>query len=154
MIPFFIRVWWANLRKRFASGELFKGCVLKWYWAILWEPRDLWFGLFWDVKPFEISLYFCIIPMLPLRLQKIRAVASFDEFATQIGDPLDPVNYHMVSLRKWAQMLLDEKTEQCDYAGVTEALAFSDDRKLLTAIGPVLRTRFRITLDYNTLLKA
>lgn len=48
-----------------------------WAW-LLFEPRDLWVGVFWDIiKPDAmdaytyLKIYICIIPMLPLFL-KIR----------------------------------------------------------------------------------
>lgn len=35
---------------------------------LLFEPRDLWFGAYWDRHPGELRVYICIIPMLPLLL--------------------------------------------------------------------------------------
>jgi hypothetical protein len=40
---------------------------------LLWEPRDLWVGVFWK-PPYDegpsrwLELYVCVVPMLPLRL--------------------------------------------------------------------------------------
>ena len=58
--------------------------VLDW----LFEPRDLWLGIFWDfadVEPvpsrdgrmtvfcdWQLSIYVCIVPVFPLRLRVIR----------------------------------------------------------------------------------
>lgn len=36
--------------------------------SILFEPRDLWIGVFWDRKPGELRIYVCLVPMLPLLL--------------------------------------------------------------------------------------
>lgn len=42
---------------------------------LIFEPRDLWVGLYWDKKamssgkPWVLTLYFCLIPMLPLRIK-------------------------------------------------------------------------------------
>lgn len=35
---------------------------------ILFEPRDLWIGVFWDRRPGELRVYVCLIPTLPLLL--------------------------------------------------------------------------------------
>lgn len=49
-------------------------------WAVKFEPRDLWVGLFWDREDIASGgglfgttwrFYFCLLPMLPL-------VVSFD----------------------------------------------------------------------------
>jgi len=47
--------------------------VLGDYWiSLLWEPRDCWIGLYWDLQRQAgvFSLYLCVIPTLPLRIQK------------------------------------------------------------------------------------
>lgn len=36
---------------------------------VLFEPRDLWVGLYWDSRPLLLNLYFCFLPMFPLRVQ-------------------------------------------------------------------------------------
>ncbi len=42
------------------------------YAKILWEPRDLWVGVFWDKDSSYpnhgayLDIYICLIPMLPL----------------------------------------------------------------------------------------
>lgn len=39
---------------------------------LLFEPRDLWLGLYWDIKQIfrrnYLSLYFCFLPLLPLKI--------------------------------------------------------------------------------------
>lgn len=35
---------------------------------ILFEPRDLWVGVFWDRRPGELRVYVCLLPALPLLL--------------------------------------------------------------------------------------
>lgn len=45
---------------------------------IIWEPRDLWLGLYWDVTRLgasfqAIKLYLCIVPCLPLRVHYKRS---------------------------------------------------------------------------------
>jgi len=39
--------------------------------ALLWEPRDLWFGVYWDHRKALVDssmyVYVCIVPMLPIR---------------------------------------------------------------------------------------
>lgn len=40
--------------------------------ALLFEPRDLWFGVFWDTywegPRKELIVYVCILPMFPIRV--------------------------------------------------------------------------------------
>lgn len=39
--------------------------------ALLFEPRDLWLGVFWDLKSgkggYTTCIYLCLLPCLPLR---------------------------------------------------------------------------------------
>ena len=43
--------------------------------SLLWEPRDLWLGVYWDVAVARDSgersllVYLCAVPCLPLRLR-------------------------------------------------------------------------------------
>lgn len=32
-----------------------------------WEPRDIWIGLFWDTRGFDIIFWICLIPCFPLQ---------------------------------------------------------------------------------------
>ncbi len=35
----------------------------------LWEPRDLWLGLFWKKpEPGTVVLFLCVVPCLPVRI--------------------------------------------------------------------------------------
>ena len=39
-----------------------------------WEPRDIWWGVYWTTKPVEdgnsteFDIYVCLVPMLPLHI--------------------------------------------------------------------------------------
>lgn len=35
---------------------------------IVFEPRDLWVGVYWDRQWFALVVYICLIPMLPLKI--------------------------------------------------------------------------------------
>ncbi len=35
---------------------------------LIFEPRDLWVGLYWDRRPGGLHLYFCPFPMLVVLL--------------------------------------------------------------------------------------
>lgn len=41
--------------------------------ALLWEPRDLWIGLYWTPRHagegWWVDLYLCLLPCLPLRIK-------------------------------------------------------------------------------------
>ena len=45
---------------------------IRWAVALIFEPRDLWVGVYWDryweMGERPIDLYICIVPMLPIRL--------------------------------------------------------------------------------------
>ena len=50
----------------------------RWGWALVWEPRDLWIGVYWTrhekssppgYDP-DLSIYVCIIPCLPIRFER------------------------------------------------------------------------------------
>jgi hypothetical protein len=33
-----------------------------------WEPRDVWFGAFWDRTRTGLHVYLCLVPCFPIRL--------------------------------------------------------------------------------------
>lgn len=33
---------------------------------LIWEPRDLWVGVYWDHADGALRLYICLIPCLPI----------------------------------------------------------------------------------------
>lgn len=39
----------------------------------LFEPRDLWVGVYWDIGSkamySKLSVYICLLPMLPIRIE-------------------------------------------------------------------------------------
>lgn len=36
--------------------------------SVLFEPRDLWVGVYWTKTVWTFTVYICIIPMLPIKL--------------------------------------------------------------------------------------
>lgn len=36
----------------------------RWYSAFVWEPRDLWIGVYWTREEGELLLYVCLLPTL------------------------------------------------------------------------------------------
>lgn len=41
---------------------------------LLWEPRDIWIGLYWDWQSrSEWTAYLCVVPCLPIRIHLIRS---------------------------------------------------------------------------------
>lgn len=54
------------------ATALLHGAGVRWAVALLFEPRDLWVGVFWEHPHYEgpdrwFTFYVCLIPMLPLR---------------------------------------------------------------------------------------
>jgi hypothetical protein len=67
---------------------------------LIFEPRDLWIGLYWNKekmpggKPWVLTLYLCLIPMLPLRIKltnmkRTRPTGADIEWAQRTIDKLD-----------------------------------------------------------------
>lgn len=58
-----------------------------WRCRVLWEPRDLWIGVYWDKRPFSaygvqrIDLYICLLPMLPIHVSGSRYRRDRDTMA-------------------------------------------------------------------------
>jgi hypothetical protein len=44
-----------------------------WFWSVLWEPRDVWIGVYWD-RPkgtgwsWALDVYVCLFPCVPLKI--------------------------------------------------------------------------------------
>lgn len=39
--------------------------------SFYFEPRDLWIGIYWNKEkriPYDLDVYICIVPCLPIRL--------------------------------------------------------------------------------------
>jgi hypothetical protein len=40
--------------------------------ALLFEPRDIWVGVYWDIQKRggwkELSIWICVLPTLPIRM--------------------------------------------------------------------------------------
>ena len=36
---------------------------------LLFVPRDLWMGIYWERKDSKYSLYLCLLPMIPIRIR-------------------------------------------------------------------------------------
>lgn len=67
---------------------------------ILFEPRTLWIGLYWKKeampsgRPWVLTLWFCLVPMLPLRIKittikKIKPTAADIEWARRTLDEIE-----------------------------------------------------------------
>lgn len=40
---------------------------------VIWDPRDLWIGLYWDGTKDDWRVYLCFLPCLPIRLHVQRS---------------------------------------------------------------------------------
>ena len=40
---------------------------------LLWEPRDLWIGVYWHKKDESLFVYICFVPLLPIRIHYKRS---------------------------------------------------------------------------------
>lgn len=40
---------------------------------LLWEPRDLWLGVYWTGTTDDMQVYICLLPCLPIRLHRVRS---------------------------------------------------------------------------------
>jgi hypothetical protein len=40
---------------------------------VLWEPRDLWVGLYWDGTKDDWRVYVCVVPCFPIRFHVHRS---------------------------------------------------------------------------------
>ena len=69
--------WFAGENENVQSSEL---DMDKWKYSfktrLLFEPRDLWVGLYWDYQRigriWHCDFYICILPMLPVKITVIR----------------------------------------------------------------------------------
>lgn len=61
---------------------------------LLFEPRDLWIGVYWNVEQKyqenELSIYFCLIPCLPIR---IKATSDRGDLCNLIGHRFEDYAY-------------------------------------------------------------
>ncbi len=40
---------------------------------LLWEPRDLWLGVYWTRDSDSATVYICLLPCLPIRIKRVRS---------------------------------------------------------------------------------
>ena len=49
-------------------------------WAILFDPRDVWIGVYWNKAvhaPWnELTVWICIIPMLPIQITHVWRISD------------------------------------------------------------------------------
>jgi hypothetical protein len=48
--------------KRVLLQRIYQKIILR----LLFEPRDVWIGVYWDRQPMGLYLYVCVLPTLPL----------------------------------------------------------------------------------------
>ena len=47
-----------------------KGYSRKLSVKLLFEPRDIWVGIYWDKKDESIFVYICVVPCFPVRIHR------------------------------------------------------------------------------------
>lgn len=50
-----------------------KGYSSKLSVSLIWEPRDIWIGLYWDTSVNATVWYLCLLPCLPLRFKLVKS---------------------------------------------------------------------------------
>jgi hypothetical protein len=54
-------------RLLFAQARYIRNNVRPWSISLLFEPRDLWIGVYWTKEDIgRTRLYVCLVPMLPI----------------------------------------------------------------------------------------
>jgi hypothetical protein len=51
---------------------------------LIWEPRDLWIGLYWEGNRNDWRAYLCLFPCLPIRLHVQRSFGGIFPEAVQV----------------------------------------------------------------------
>lgn len=50
---------------------------------LLWEPRDIWIGVYWNTNGTkELFIYICLLPCLPLRIHRQKSFGGIFPEAT------------------------------------------------------------------------
>ena len=44
--------------------------------SVAWEPRDIWVGMYWDAQPYDLFVYVCVVPLIPIRLHWKRSYSG------------------------------------------------------------------------------
>lgn len=50
-----------------------KGYSSKLSVSLIWEPRDIWIGLYWDTSVNAKVWYLCLLPCLPIRFKLVKS---------------------------------------------------------------------------------
>jgi hypothetical protein len=60
------------LYRQFKTYNRWADLLPRLWWQIIWEPRDLWIGVYWDRPDIQwrhcLDVYICVLPCLPLKL--------------------------------------------------------------------------------------
>jgi hypothetical protein len=70
------------------KNEKGKRLPVSWHWKLMFEPRDIWIGLFWDYQAEcgqtvwcfrTLHLYICIVPCLVLKIWQEPIGGDYDD---------------------------------------------------------------------------
>lgn len=55
-----------------------------WFIRLLFDPRDLWIGLYWKRDCTHGCIYICILPMFPIQIRWVRNLRNRDDWKNTI----------------------------------------------------------------------